>query len=85
MSHKLIGFSHLVTVSVTERSKARSAIMCHRLRNKHWDWSGHMSPPPDDPTLKRQYQLEQSFAVITERRTEFQAAAFVTKAREVSP
>ena len=59
--------------------------MCHRLRNNHWDWSGHMSPPPDDPALKRQYQLEHSFAVVTERRTEFQAAAFVTNAREAGP
>lgn len=44
-----------------------------------------MSPPPDDPALERQYQLEHSFAVVTERRTEFQAAAFVTKAREAGP
>ena len=30
-----------------------------------------MFPQPDDPALKRQYQLEHSFAVKTERRREF--------------
>ena len=44
-----------------------------------------MPPQPDDPVLKRQYQLEHSFAVIAVRRTEFQAAAFVTNAREPGP
>lgn len=43
-----------------------------------------MSPPPDDPALRRQYQLEHSFAVITDR-TEFQAAAFATNATEAGP
>ena len=43
-----------------------------------------MFPQPDDPALK-QYQLEHSFAVKTERRTEFQDTAFVTNARKPGP
>lgn len=64
MSHQVTGFSHLVTVLSQHVLKQDQPITCHRLRNNHWDHSGHMSPQPDDPALKRQYQSEYSFAVI---------------------
>lgn len=69
VSHQLIGFSHLVTASVTASSEDQP-IMCHR--KNHRGHSGHIPLEPDDAALRRQYQSGCSFAVML--RAEIQAA-----------